>query len=299
MIDGPRGTGPWSDLGRPPLRTAALRSALLAPGGAFGRLDVLAEVPSTHAHLVDAVRADPGAWPDLAVVTTDSQTAGRGRLGRSFPTPPRAALTTSVLLRTPVGSGPRATWLPLLTGLAMVRALRRHAGVQAVLKWPNDVLVPDDDAAEDAPLSGHGKVCGVLAEMVRPATADAGPVVVVGAGLNVSQSRAELPVPTATSLRLVGAATTDRDPLLRAWLRELASAYRRWRDGDPGLAVAVREVCATLGQQVRVELPGGGSLDGVAEGLDDDGALLVRAGDGAGGALHAVSAGDVVHLRTR
>ncbi|WP_298991613.1 biotin--[acetyl-CoA-carboxylase] ligase [uncultured Pseudokineococcus sp.] len=301
--------GPWADLARPPLRGAALRSALVRPAGPLGRLEVEAALDSTSTVLAERVRAEPGGWPDLSVLVAEHQVQGRGRRGRSFTTAPRAALTASVLLRAPAGSAPSLPWLPLLTGLAVVEVLRRRAGLQAVLKWPNDVLVPPPPRPSTAPTSaaapaasGPAKVCGVLAEVLPPgaAASDEGPVVVVGVGLNVDARADELPAAGATSLRLAGAATTDRDVLLRALLRRLADHWQRWgaaaAGGGPlpaGLTDPVREVCSTLGERVRVELPGGALLEGVAESLDASGALVVRTADGA----RAVTAGDVVHLR--
>ena len=301
---------PYSDLSRPPLRAGALAEALLAPAGPFARLEVLQSVGSTNAEL--AARAaedrDGSAWPHLSVITADHQSAGRGRLGRTWGAPPRSSLAVSVLLRPSAVEVPvdRWSWLPLLAGLSAVSTLRRVAGVAAELKWPNDVLV-----------DGR-KVAGVLAEVVPATAGSAGAAevvpatsapagVVVGVGLNVSVTAAELPVPTATSLALLGAASTDRDVLLRALLRTLADDVARWTAArgsavDSGLAARVREVCGTLGREVSVELPGGGAVAGTAEGLDDDGRLLVRRPPGAspaprGGELVAVHAGDVVHLR--
>ncbi|MDT7538391.1 MAG: BirA family transcriptional regulator, partial [Actinomycetota bacterium] len=157
-------------------------------------------------------------------------------------------------------------WLPLLAGVAVARALRARADVDAVLKWPNDVLV-----------DGR-KVAGVLAEAVAPGG------LVVGIGLNVTTTREELPHDGATSLRIERASTTDRDTLLRAILREQSTLLA---DVDAGRA-AYRELCSTVGQSVRVELPGG-SVEGPAEGIDDDGRLLVSG--------VPYGAGDVVHLR--
>lgn len=284
----------WSRLDRPPLSQAALRRALVLPEGPLARLDVVQQVASTNAEL--SARAGQGGWPDLSVLTAEHQTAGRGRLGRSWQTPERAALATSVLLRPGPGVPEEAWgWLPLAAGLAVVQALRDVAGLGVALKWPNDVVLgsgrPDAGAADEL------KLCGVLAEVT---STPEGRAVVLGFGLNVSQAVEELPVPTATSVLVAGGATTDRDTLLRACLRALADGYRRWStaDGDAvrcGLADSVREVCSTLGRQVRVELPGAAEpLVGTAEGIDDAGRLLVR---DAAGRPHAVAAGDVVHLR--
>ncbi len=285
----------WSDLQRPPSDQAALRAALVAPHGPFARLDVVARTGSTNADLVAAATNDRTAWPDRSVLATDHQDAGRGRLGRGWLTPPRAAVTVSVLLR-PRAPARTWSWLGLLAGLAVADAVRRVAGVPARLKWPNDVLLEADGSA--LPAAGAGKLAGVLAEV-------AGDAVVVGAGLNVDQDASELPQPVGdalppVSLRLAGAATTDRDTLLRAYLRELARSYAAFEDsaGDVegcGLAARVREACATLGREVRVERPGGlPPLAGAAQEIDGSGRLVVR--DGAG-ARHAVAAGDVVHVR--
>ncbi|MCU1674820.1 MAG: biotin--acetyl-CoA-carboxylase ligase [Frankiales bacterium] len=245
----------YEDLDRPPLRTAALTRAL-APEG--WRVEVLTETASTNAVVAERARAGE---PEGLVVVAEQQTAGRGRLDRTWVSPPRAGLTFSVLLR------PRAVtgWLPLMTGLAVARALRARAGVEAALKWPNDVLI------------GAQKVCGVLAEVPEPGA------VVVGIGLNVTTRQDELPVETATSLTLAGASTTDRDTLLRAVLRELRGVLADEPHEE------YRELCATLGRQVRVELPSGEPVEGLAQTVDGAGRLVV---DGA-----AFGAGDVVHLR--
>jgi BirA family biotin operon repressor/biotin-[acetyl-CoA-carboxylase] ligase len=178
----------------------------------------------------------------------------------------------------PVG---RYGWLPLLAGVALTESIRRLAEVDAVLKWPNDLLV-----------EGR-KTAGILAETVP----DGG--VVLGIGINVTLEQSELPRADTTSLALSGAACTDRDPLLRALLRELAAWYRRWREvaGDPeacGLRDAYRLHCATLGMQVNAALPGGATLTGTASDVDDLGRLVVTDGDGTG---TPIAAGDIVHLR--
>lgn len=277
---------PWGDLRRPPLREEALRRALLAPAGPYARLDVVPFTGSTNDDLVRAAAQHPGRWPDLSVLTTDDQRAGRGRLGRTWTTPPRAAIAVSVLLRPAVTPAAWA-WLPLLTGLAVTEAVDRVAGVRCGVKWPNDVLVELPDGRE-------GKVCGVRSEVPPGGTA-----VVVGIGVNVSQTADELPVPTATSLALAGAATTDRDTVLRAVLRSFAGTYTTWTaaGGDvasSGLAARVRERCWTLGRPVSVELPGDEVLEGTAGDLDDDGRLVVT---DAAGRRRRVAAGDVVHAR--
>jgi BirA family transcriptional regulator, biotin operon repressor / biotin---[acetyl-CoA-carboxylase] ligase len=119
--------------------------------------------------------------------------------------------------------------------------------------------------------------------------------VVVGVGLNVSLSAAELPVPTATSLLIEGAASTDRDRLLVAILAKLGGRYQAWR-ADPDAADLRQDYLrwsATVGRAVRVELPGGAVLTGTAEDVDEVGRLVVRTP----GNLIRVGAGDVLHVR--
>ncbi|MGI8537982.1 MAG: biotin--[acetyl-CoA-carboxylase] ligase [Mycobacteriales bacterium] len=248
----------YEDLDRPPLSARALERAL-APDG--WRVQVLPTTTSTNE--VVAARARDGAAAGLVVVA-EQQSAGRGRLDRPWVSPPRAGLTLSVLLR-PDLAVDRWSWLPLWGGLAVARALRARAGVEAVLKWPNDVLV------------GGRKVCGVLAEVPVAGS------LVLGLGLNVTTRADELPHAGVTSLVLEQATTTDRDTLLRAVLRSLTRVLRE----QP--VEGYRALCSTIGLPVRVELPDGRSVTGTAEGVDDAGRLVVD-----GVAYHA---GDVVHVR--
>lgn len=277
----------WSDLDRPPLNEAALRRAVVG-SPLWTSLDVVQDTGSTNSDL--AARAAGGA-AEGAVLVAEQQTAGRGRLDRRWSAPPRSGLFFSVLLRpgepgTYGGPVPvhRWGWLPLLAGVATATALSRTAGVDTALKWPNDLLVTVDGAER--------KAGGILAER----TGEAG--VVVGIGINVTLREAELPVPTAASLALAGAAVTDRDPLLRAVLRSLAEWYDSWRaaGGDPAdsrLQQTYAAGCATLGRHVRAELPGGRELSGTAVAVDGDGRLVIAGPEGE----QPVGAGDVVHLR--
>lgn len=243
----------YDDLDRPPLRARALDRALSGDGW---RVQVLAETDSTNAVVAERARAGE---PAGLVVVAESQTAGRGRLDRSWVSPPRAGLTFSVLLRPDPAL---LAWQSLLGGVAVARAVREVAQVDAVLKWPNDVLVDGK------------KLCGLLAEV--PVSG----AVVLGIGLNVTTRADELPHAGATSLQLVGAVTVDREPLLKAVLRHLARPADR---GD------YRALCSTIGRRVRLELPDGTAVEGVADDVDTGGRLVV------GGTAYA--AGDVVHLR--
>ncbi|MFG1941963.1 biotin--[acetyl-CoA-carboxylase] ligase [Nonomuraea sp. NPDC048826] len=265
----------YSDLDRPPLSEAALNRALVRPGSLWTGVTVVDSTGSTNADLAGAARA--GAR-EGAVLVAEEQVAGRGRLGRTWTVPAYAGLTFSVLLRPTVPVAAYG-WLPLLFGVAAASAVRRLAEVDVRLKWPNDLLI------------GERKLAGVLAERV-----DDG--VVVGMGLNVSPREDELPVETATSLAVEKAACLDRDPLLRAVLREVATHYHEWGEagGDAdacGLRAAYLAASATVGRDVRVELPGDTVLTGRATGIDHSGHLQVSADDQA----YTLSAGDVVHVR--
>jgi BirA family biotin operon repressor/biotin-[acetyl-CoA-carboxylase] ligase len=269
---------------RTPLSAASLRTAILTGSRLYTAVDVVAQTGSTNADLLAAARA--GAAAGLILVA-EEQTAGRGRLDRSWHSQPGAALTFSVLLR-PAGVPPASRgWLPLLTGVAVASALRTATGVDVSLKWPNDVLATSAEPARG------GKLAGILAEQ-------AGDAIVVGIGLNVSAEQEELPSGQATSLWLEGAADASREAILVAIAAELEHWYMRWANGpQPGDAVAsglhaeYLRSCSTVGRDVRVELPGGSVLTGRASDVDSVGRLLVSAADGE----HAVSAGDVVHVR--
>jgi BirA family biotin operon repressor/biotin-[acetyl-CoA-carboxylase] ligase len=276
---------------REPLDAVALAAAAVTPGGLWRAVEVTERTGSTNSDLL--ARAAAGE-PEGLVLAAEEQVAGRGRLGRTWVSPPRSALTFSVLLRPAAVPRARLGWLPLLAGVAVAAAVRTAAGVDAQLKWPNDVLAPGPG---HGPSHVQGKLGGILAEA-------AGDAVVVGIGVNVSTEAAELPPPgpgalPATSLRLARAAVLDRGVLLAAILAGLERSYRSWTQacGDTersGLRASYTALCATLGRRVRVELPGGRVLDGQAGGVDADGRLLVTV---APDAEVPVAAGDIVHLR--
>jgi BirA family biotin operon repressor/biotin-[acetyl-CoA-carboxylase] ligase len=271
---------------RPPLDIDRLRAALVETYD----VEVVDAAPSTNALVAQRARA--GAAEGLVVVA-EHQTAGRGRLDRTWTTPARSALTLSVLLR-PGGLAPAHwPWLPLLTAVAVVRALPEHGPASPSLKWPNDVLLGGPTTGSTGP-GRRGKVGGILVERVE--TAD-GPAAVVGVGLNVSMTQEELPVPSATSLALAGV-EVDRTDLLVRLLRSLRREYDAWlrAGGDPdasGVRASYTSLCTTLGQTVRVDLPSGETLTGVATRIAPGGGLVVESGN----RTATVGAGDIVHLR--
>ncbi|QEO08645.1 biotin--[acetyl-CoA-carboxylase] ligase [Protaetiibacter larvae] len=248
----------------------------------------LASSSSTNTEL--SARADREGLGDLTVMLTRYQSAGRGRLGRSWTAPPGASVAVSVLLRPrlPDGSVPtpdRLGWLPVIAGIAMSDAVRSALPDREVgFKWPNDVLV-----------AGR-KVCGVLAELLPGGTG-----VVVGAGLNTRMTADELPVPTATSLAVEGAVVDEalEDLVIAAYLEGVRDRVARYlaagADAEAsGIRAQARVHCLTLGRPVRIELPGDEQLQGTAVDLDADGRLIVADQQGL---ARSVAAGDVTHVR--
>lgn len=268
------GSAPHPDRG--PLDRERLDAAFaLNPGLS---LELLPEAPSTNALATERARA--GA-PEGLVVVADHQAAGRGRLDRTWQTPPGTAVTFSLVLRptVPAASWP---WLPLLVGHNVAKSLTA-LGYDARVKWPNDVL-----------LDGDLKVAGILVERVDTPE---GPAAIVGVGINVAMTAEELPVPTATSLVVSAPGAPDRSEVLVAAVAAVREGFDVWQAGGDlataRLATSYRSHCATLGRDVRVDLPGGGELIGRAVDVDEHGRLVVETADGP----ERVGAGDVVHVR--
>ena len=242
----------------------------------IGVVRYVAETRSTNADLLGDVDGPTGE-----VLVTDHQTAGRGRLDRRWEEPAGASVMFSLRLRPHLPPGAWG-WLPLVTGIALVDAVRAVApGVRAGLKWPNDVLLGDGDR----------KTAGILVEA-------RGPVVVIGAGCNVAQTLDQLPVPTATSLALEGV-EVDRSVLLREVLTGLATGVTALEraGGDAvaaGLHAAYTDRCVTLGRDVTVTRPGD-EVTGRAVRIDPGAGLVLATAAGEA----TVVAGDVTHVRPR
>lgn len=250
---------------------SAVAGALIRAGLPWTSVSVVETTGSTNADLAAAARSGARSG---TVLLAGEQTAGRGRLARSWSSPPGTSLSMSFLLRP---HRPDVALLPLVAGLGAARGLDR-LGLAARVKWPNDVLLAEK------------KVCGILAEIVAD---PAGPAVIVGMGVNVSQGIDDLPVPWATSLRLAGAPVT-RTEAATAVLTGVGEAVAAWSEGGwDVLARAYADRSATLGREVRVELSEHEHVLGTAEGVAPDGRLQVRVGR----QLRSFAAGDVHHLR--
>lgn len=261
------------DASRRPLDPAKLRAALPE----WNRVDAVESTGSTNADLV----AEATQAPDRTALVAANQSAGRGRLARQWVAPQDSTVAISALLHPQGLSSTALGLIPLATGLAIVDALVHKAGLperKVRLKWPNDVLV-----------DGR-KICGILVEAVsfKPIS------LVVGIGINVSIETEELPVPHATSLLLEGAENLDRTDLSAAVLAGLSKREKQLHGSADALMADYCRVCATIGQEVRAEMPGDRVIVGTATDVRDDGELLIR---DAAGTIHVVAAGDISHLR--
>lgn len=236
---------------------------------AVPRLVALDSCASTNSELAVLVASSTATRPEwFTTVITEDQTAGRGRLDRTWVAPRGASVAVSTIVPDALGG-----WIALAAGLAMVDALQPLLGDRVALKWPNDVLV--DDA----------KICGILAEWTPRG-------VVVGAGLNTAMTVTELPVPTATSLQIAGVAPAEADAVVARYLTALRAHLARAAED---LRDRVTARLATRGRTVRIGLPDGSILTGWATGIDAEGRLVV---DVAGRGKVAVAAGDVIHVRS-
>jgi BirA family biotin operon repressor/biotin-[acetyl-CoA-carboxylase] ligase len=246
-------------------------------GTRFTTVRTYAELESTNTALVEEARS--GAAEGLVLVA-DHQTAGRGRLGRTWSAQPGTALLVSVLLRPPLPIDEVPVVL-MAAGLAACDGVEAAAGFRPGLKWPNDLVV------------GDRKLAGLLTE----ATGGADPGVVLGLGINVGAAAypPEL-AGEATSCEEMASRPVDRGELLVSFLTALESRYAAVLSaGREATLAAYRSDSATIGRRVRVELTSGPALEGNASRLADDGQLVVV--DDAG-AEHMVSVGDVKHLRS-
>jgi BirA family biotin operon repressor/biotin-[acetyl-CoA-carboxylase] ligase len=249
------------------------------------------EVDSTN--LVATEMAQRGA-DHGTVVVAERQTAGKGRLGRSWFSPAGEGLYCSILLRSEYSRSlpDRLTWIPLISAMATARAIDQTTGLAVRLKWPNDVLL------------GERKVGGLLCESGGRASGPSHAVghpgyVIVGIGLNVNiEIFPEDLRDVATSLAIAAGCPVDRTRLLTALLNELEMTIESLSTAsDLDLVRSYTAVCATLGRRVKLELAGNESLTGWAQAIGPDGSLRVIRDGPQADSMVAVRAGEVVHVR--
>ncbi len=270
------------------------RAVVDGSGGTFAAPE---RTGSTNADLL-AVATDR---PHGSVVATLDQTAGRGRLDRSWSAPAGQTLAASLLVRADLSDRDRG-WLPLVAGAAMRTAVSavlpgvddagrasrptdrvpRSGAPTVAVKWPNDVLVDDR------------KVCGILCQVASDGS------VVVGAGVNLTIPADAMPTPTATSLAVAGAtdgAAALADAVLSVFhttVLEAVAALAAGAADAQAVRCGVRAACGTIGRHVRLELPDGTVVEAEATGIDDDGRITIRDRDGRS---RGVAVGDLTHLR--
>lgn len=274
----------------------------LVDSGVVAHFEAVRETDSTNRLLSDRAReyaacrpypqgenkpvsaARGSSLPDLSVVVADRQTHGRGRLDRRWESPTGSAILASIWLSCPGVPVSQHHQVTLMMGLSVCSALR-GLGVEAGIKWPNDVLLHGPHP---------GKVCGILAQAVPQADG-----VVLGFGLNVDTAVADLP-PGGVSLRAAGL-SVSKEEVFSLVVEHFSAKYRQWcavsGDGEAiSLSRDISRSCLTLGAQIRAHLPGDVMVTGQATELTADGALVVQQDSGKS---LVVNAGDVVHVRPK
>ncbi len=263
---------------------------------AFGK--VLHYSPSTASTNADALtylqQPATTSTPHGLVILADCQTAGRGRRGRTWHSPPQGNLYTSVIVvprPKTTGMAPWLTWVPLFSALAGADCLSRQAGLPVSVKWPNDLLINDK------------KIGGILCEQTT--TPDRTMVIVIGMGLNINAALNSFPEDLrqgATTLSEEAGRQFDRVSILADLLCRLEQRMDRlFLDGPAGMVDEFTQRCSTLGKTVRVTLEEKGVVQGIAESIGPDGCLRLRvtASDfpALPSALLEVRSAEVVHLR--
>jgi len=262
--------------------------AALLPSKTLGQsLFVFEELPSTNTFALELAR---NSTPQGTIVLADRQTAGRGRLQRSWFSPPEANIYGSVIfsLKTKFQS---IGWIPLMAGTAIAQAIENHTTIDITLKWPNDILIAER------------KVGGILCESFNRDSTETR--VVIGFGINVNLPESSFPKelqPIATSLQIHAQQTVDRHHLITSIITTLEQG---WADlisrGPQSCQVAYRARCSTIGSHIQVHLPDGRQLDGLAKAIDEQGRLqmLLSSSDPKEQSAKMVNihAGDIHHIR--
>jgi BirA family transcriptional regulator, biotin operon repressor / biotin---[acetyl-CoA-carboxylase] ligase len=261
----------------------------LLPSKKLGEtLYVLAELPSTNTFAWE--RAKKHA-PSATVILADKQTAGRGRLNRSWFSPADSNIYGSLLfIHDKIIQ--HLGWIPLMAGVAIARALETQTGIRIHLKWPNDLLIAER------------KVGGVLCESFS--IGQQSKCVVIGFGINVNLSQSEFPhdlQDSATSLQIQCHRPLDRESLI---MQIIASLEKGWEDltlkGHQSCLAEYNKRCATIGHTIQVHFPDGSQLQGMAHSIGKDGQLRVTLSPSDSNEQSAkicdVHSGEVLHIRT-
>jgi len=255
--------GVGTEAPRAPLDKAVIASLT----SQYWRVSVVDLTSSTQSDLTELVKSK--SVKSGEVLAAEFQSAGRGRLERTFDAVPKSALLFSFYI---APKRVRSDWgfISQLAALTMHEVVTPDLPVKANLKWPNDILI------------GDKKVAGLLAQ-----TTDFG--LIIGIGINVAMATQELPVETATSLAIAGSKELDRNVILAKFLNTFQSKFGEWDTGID-FVDSYSQICATLGREVQIEVIGRENRTGIAQSINKFGALLLEDG-------FEVNVGDVVHLR--
>jgi BirA family biotin operon repressor/biotin-[acetyl-CoA-carboxylase] ligase len=250
------------DAPRAPLDQSRITAAL----SRYWRVSVVDLTASTQDDLANKITAGDGKSGD--VIIANYQSAGRGRLDRSFLAPPSTALLFSVYLN-PTRSRDDWGFIPLLAGFSIADTLRKISA-NVLIKWPNDLLIDEK------------KVGGIISTAV-------GQGVIIGIGINISTTVTELPVENATSLALSGVTKVDRNFLLPLLLNAFEKDFTQWDQGESFLE-QYSQLSATQGREVTIAGLSENMIRSRALSFDEQGRLHLQDGQ-------IVTVGDVVHLR--
>ena len=269
-------------------KSDALNSGVIKSGlrtQALGHsLHILTETPSTNT--LGLTLAESGE-PHGTVILAEHQTAGKGRLGRSWVSPPNKNIYCSVILRDS-RLQQHATWVPLVTGLALSEAIQTEQSITPSLKWPNDLLI------------GNKKLGGILCESTSRGNSPG--VLIVGFGINVNTRQDEFPTnlqATTTSLFQESGQTGNRNTLLACMFNQLERWYDQLDSGNIDVVhSAYAAVCSTLGLHVRCILTGTREIEGRATAIGKDGSLQVIPFEQGAKKPIEVRSADVIHIRT-
>lgn len=251
------------EMARVALNASAINATLHE---SYWRVSVFQSVASTQTEIMAKQNLRHGD-----VCAAEHQSAGKGRLDRSFEAKESSALLFSLYLEP---KREKIYWssIPLLVGLSLVTALSDlDEKVNTTLKWPNDLLI------------GEKKAGGILVE-VR------GNGLIIGIGLNVEMDISDLPVAKATSLALEKYQELDRNKILPTILNNLANTMELWESGSSIPIESYRQICSTLDKEIEVQLPAGEFIQSRAIGVSEVGELLLANGS-------RINIGDVIHLR--
>ena len=250
-------------------------------------LFVFEELTSTNTFAIELAK---NPISQGTVVLADKQTAGRGRLQRSWFSPPGANIYGSLIFSFNL---PFQTigWIPLMAGTAITQAIEEHAEIGVTLKWPNDILIAER------------KVGGILCESFKKSSTET--CVVIGFGINVNLSESAFPkdlADNATSLQIQSQHPLDRHHLLKSIITTLEQGCETFiSQGPQAFRLTYSSRCSTLGTKIQVQFPDGRELEGMAQSIGEQGQLQMIPSPSDAKEQSArildVHAGDILHIR--